>query len=187
MKHLWTKISAAACALLAVAAVSCDSSDDAGKETFFERMEINYVYAVSQDLLSVADIQITYTDPEQNGQEKTETMTESTWSKKFQTKTFPTSLAVKVTAALKEGINLDKTSYTLTNEVTTEFLEYRNDGKIYWFQGPDVDRTASIVEVEEGNPDAIPNGVAAAIAQMNKSYSYTVTRNGNNFAVTTGN
>ena len=79
----------AACALLAVAAVSCDSSDDAGKETFFERMEINYVYAVSEDLLSVADIKITYTDPEQGGQVKTEDMKEGSWSKKFQVKNFP--------------------------------------------------------------------------------------------------
>lgn len=186
MKHLWKKISMAACALLAVAAVSCDSSDDAGKETFFERMEINYVYAVSEDLLSVADIKITYTDPEQGGQVKTEDMKEGSWSKKFQVKNFPVSLNVTVAAALKKDVVLDKAKYSLTNEVTTDFREFRNDGKVYWFQGPDTERTTSVVEVEEGNPDAVPQGVAAAIAQMNKTYSYTVTRNGNNFVVTTG-
>lgn len=184
MKHLLTKISAAAFLLAAAAAVSCDSSDDAGKETFFERMEINYVYAVSEDLRSVADIEITYTDPEQNNAVKTETLTDPSWSKKFQTKTFPTTLNVTVAAKLKEGVALDKASYTLTNEVTTEFLEFRNDGKVYWVQGPDVSREVSVVEVEEGNPDAVPQGVAAAVAQMNKSYAYTVVRSGNSFAVT---
>lgn len=185
MKHLFTKLSMAACALLATAAlVSCDSSDDAGKETYFERMEINFVYALSEDLFSVADVQLTYTDPAGDGTPQTETLTESVWSKKFQTKSFPTSFSVAIAATLKADADLSKASYTLSHEVTTEFLEYHNDGKIYWFQGPDVERTASIVEIDENNPDAVKEGIEAVIAAINgKSYAYTVSKKGSGFEV----
>ncbi len=177
MKHLFTKLSAAACALLAgTALVSCDSSDSAGMETFFERMEVNFVYALSQDLHELTDVKLTYTDPAGDGTPQTETLTESVWSKKFQVKKFPATFTVTVAATLKENADLSKASYTLTREITTEFLEYRNDGKIYWFQGPDVDRTASIVEIDENNPNAVKEGIDTAVASLNQTYTYTVTK-----------
>lgn len=178
MKHLFTKLPAMVCALLAGAAMtSCDSSDNDGMQTSFERMEINYVYAVSSDLLEIADISITYTDPA-DGSTKTVELTERSLSLKFQVKSFPASFTVSAAAALKPDANLDRSSYELSSEISTEFLEYRSDGKVYWFYGPDVTRTASIVEIEQGNPGAVPEGINDFIGSLAKSHTYTIVQRG---------
>lgn len=187
MKHLFTKLSVMACALLAAAAITaCDSSDSDGMELQFEEMYVEFTYNVSDDLLKVADITLNYTDPADGGSQQSLTITADNKSLIFYVKRFPVTYTVSAAATLKSGIVLDQAPYDLTREITTQFRAYYNDGKVHWSQGPDTDRYAVSVDVEEGNPDAVTEGINTYLGDMAQTYTYTITQqNDGSFVVQT--
>lgn len=155
--------------------IACDDDDHTKSKTTFEKMECAFSYAVSADLLEVADLTFAYTDPA--GEKVTEEapITASPWSKSFTATAIPASFTVTVTAALKEGVELTKDRYVLDYAWTDEFKEYRSDGKVHWHQKADTERDAVTVVRDAANPDALASQLEAAIALMNRSFSYLIT------------
>ena len=174
MKHLFKKLAAMTCALLAAAATTaCDSSDNDGMTLAFDYMQIDFTYDVSDDLLDVADITLTYTDPA-DGSQQTVTLTDDDLDLTFRVKTFPATFTISAAVVLKAGITLDSAPYDLSRAVTTQFRAYYNDGDVHWSQGPNTDRDAVTVNLQQGNPDAVSDGVNAFIQALAQTYTYTI-------------
>lgn len=157
------------CLLVAGAAFAvsaCDSSDDSGRKVTFKKMELEFGYAVSDDLLKVADIKLTYVDPAGTGEEVVEELKATSWSKKFEATTLPASFSIAVTASLKSDFTFDKTSYALSCEATEIFREYGSDNKVHWSEGPDVDREEQVATTEAE--------LTSFLTLLNRTYAYVV-------------
>lgn len=162
--------------LLALAfVVGCDDNDHTKRNTTFEKMEFSFNYAVSADLLEVADLTFSYTDADGVTTTEEAPITASPWSKTLTATKIPAAFTVTVKAALKEGVELTKDRYVLDYAWTDEFKELRSDGKVHWHQKADTERDAVTVVRDAANPDALAAQLTAAIALMNRSFSYLVT------------
>ncbi len=155
--------------------VACDDDDSTKSKTTFTKMEMDFTYAVSDDLLEVADLTISYTDPAGVTTTEQAPLTTSPWKKQFVATSLPASYTVTVAAVLKENLTLTKDRYVLDYSWTDEFKEYRSDGKVHWSKKPDTERDAVTIVRDANNPDALASQLQAAIALMNRSYSYLVT------------
>ncbi len=155
--------------------VACDDDDSTKSVTKFERMEMNFKYEVSNDLLEIADISFSYTDPAGSTTADPAPITTNSWSKSFVGTSFPISFSVMVKATLKAGVTLSKDQYILDYAWTDEFKEYRSDGKVHWHHGPDTDRGAVTINRDPNNPDALQNEVQAALALINRTFTYVIT------------
>ena len=174
MKKYWIYL-AGCIALGAVAAfVACDDEDHTSKSTEFQRMEMSFNYAVSEDLLAVADILITYTDPAGVITTPTAPLDVLSWSKNFSSESLPAGFEVTVEVEMKEGITLDKSSYTLTQRWSEEFLEYRSDGKVHW-RDKDADEVfTQTFTSNPDDPDALLQQITTAVGLMSRTYRYMV-------------
>lgn len=157
-----------------IAFVACDDDDSAKSKTTFKQMEMLFSYEVSADLLEVADITFSYTDPAGVITEEAAPITTASWSKSFVATTLPASFSVKVSAVLKEGVTLSKEQYQLNYAWTDEFKEFRSDDKVHWHDGPDTERGTALVKQDPNNPDALQAEIQAALALMNRSFTYVV-------------
>lgn len=167
-KNVWMT-ALGVCLLIAGAAFAvsaCDSSDDSGRKVSFKKMELEFGYAVSEDLLKVADIKLSYADPTGASDEVVEELTATSWSKKFDSATLPATFQVVVTATAKEGLTLDKDAYGLGYEVSETFREYGTDNKVHWTEGPDVELEEKRITTEAE--------LTAFLALMNRTYGYVV-------------
>lgn len=112
MKRVLTKLG-----LVFVFLISCSvvtftacSSDDDGEEDVKKTSTITYSYEVSENLLSVADVTISYADA--NGQTVEEVLTSTTW-KKSVTMTYPCTFSgYTVTMSMKD-VTLSEETYTI--------------------------------------------------------------------------
>ena len=63
MKKYYAQAFFAVAILVGAAFIACDDEDHTSAATTFEKMEMDFSYEVSPDLLEVADITFTYTNP----------------------------------------------------------------------------------------------------------------------------
>ncbi len=174
MKKYFVQGLLAAVLLAGAAFVACDDEDHTSSTTTFERMEMEFSYEVSADLLAVADITFTYTNPAGEITTVSEPLTTTKWSQSFTTTTFPAGFSVTVGVAMKEGITLDKDSYVLTRTWTDNFKEYRSDGKVHWYDGPDVDSESITLTRNPSDPEALVSQIETALNLMNRTFRYEV-------------
>lgn len=117
------------CLLLVLSAMGILSS--CTKEKFnFKDMYMTYNYSINQEILDIANIEVTYKDFE--GNEKTETISSTRWSASFYTKTIPASCAIKVKVSLKEGVTLKKSEYAIKREFSYTLQEHYTNGLDGW-------------------------------------------------------
>ncbi len=176
MKKQWIYALCALVVATGVAFVACDDSDSTSNNaTTFDRLEMIFSYDVSEDLLTVADVLISYTAP--NGQTTTASapLTTTEWIEIFSVKEFPATAVIEIDVAMKEGITLDKDSYTLINRWSDEFKEFRSDGKVHWYEAPDQDEQTQTFTRNPSDPDALLQQITSAVNLMSRTYRYTVT------------
>lgn len=153
---------------------ACDDDDSSKSKTTFKQMEMLFSYEVSADLLEIADITLSYTDPAGVTTTEPAPLTTAAWSKSFTSTTIPTSFTVTVSAVLKEGVTLSKDQYQLNYAWTDEFKEYRSDDKVHWHEGPDVERNTATINRDPNNPDALQTQLQAALTLISRSFAYVV-------------
>lgn len=178
-RDVW-KVAFAVCGVMLVAAlvaVACDSSDSAGKQYAFERMEFTFSYEVSDDLLAVADIAFSYESVDEAGEvvPVVEQLEQSPWVKNFEATTLPADFSVQVSVTPKADVVLDKTNYTLQYALMEEFKEYQTDGKVHWSETPDVENHTVTLSNDPADPTPTQAAIAAELALMNRTFSYVVT------------
>ena len=175
MKKYYAQAFFAVAILVGAAFIACDDEDHTSAATTFEKMEMDFSYEVSPDLLEVADITFTYTNPAGETTSVEEPLAVTTWSQRFTTTTFPASFSVTVNVAMKSGLMLDKEQYVLTRTWSDEFKEYRSDGKVHWYDGPDSDSETLIVTRNPSDPEALAAEIQTALNLMNRTFRYAVT------------
>lgn len=107
-KYLFVVMIATVCS----AAFTACSSDDDEEETTTEKVsEFKYSFALNEDILSVADVTINYIDTD--GNEKSESVSSTSWSKTFTADKFDVSAGVAISMKLKNGAELSKESYRI--------------------------------------------------------------------------
>lgn len=130
-----------------VSMVSCgDDDEDAVEEMAIVSATAPYHFEVSNDLLEVADITITYYE---NNEEKTEKMTSTTWEKKATNKV-PGKIGFSVAFAMKSGYTPTRDTYVLSygcEDVMIVALNYSNGTNT----GEPVDVEKEYVEVPKEN------------------------------------
>lgn len=111
----------------ATALISCSSSDDEEKTTD-EKLasQFQYTLTFSADILDIADVTVYYIDTDNN--EKSETITSTTWTKTFSADKFNVSSGVIAAVKLKEGVTLDKESYDIEYSIGYNITSTKNGG-----------------------------------------------------------
>ncbi|MEG0517577.1 MAG: hypothetical protein RR555_01745 [Bacteroidales bacterium] len=89
---------------------SCDKDDEQKEETTY-RGSFKLTYNAYDDLLSVANIEISYYD--ENGELRSEFITKDEWKKDITYKKLPTNTGFKITYTIKEQLPSDKTVFNL--------------------------------------------------------------------------
>lgn len=174
MKRLWITASCALLLLGLAGFVACDESDSTSTAgTTFEKMEMSFTYEVSDDLLALADLSLVATAPD--GADSTDVLTQRAWSRQFVGSEIPTGFSVQVKAALKEGVELTKDRYVVAYTWIDEFKEYRSNGKVHWHQKPDKEHFSKSIERSNSTPEVFKAEIEAAIALLNRTFSYVVT------------
>lgn len=175
MKKYFAQGALAVAVLIGAAFMACDDEDHTSTSgTTFTRMEMEFAYEVNDDLLAVADITFSYTDPEGVTTTVADPMTDKKWSKLFSTTSLPSGFTVEVKVAMKSGIKLDKDSYTLVYSWTDTFREYRSDDNVHWHDGPDKEDESVTITANPADPSALEAQVQSALNLMNRVYRYTV-------------
>lgn len=113
-------------AVAVVCFASCNKSDDNGgitpdSSSYYGEMHIKLT--VSQDVLNVANIKITYTDA--NSKEQTEDLTSTTFTKDIKFASLPAKAKYKVSYTAKE--NVSKNEFTIS--INDESSARKTDGK----------------------------------------------------------
>ncbi|MBQ8581875.1 MAG: hypothetical protein IJ478_07310 [Alistipes sp.] len=182
-RNVW-KSAFLACVVMLVAAVvvvACDSSDDAGKQYDFEKMELTFTYEVSDDVLKVADVSFSYEEANAEGvvAPVTETLTTTKWVKQMSATTLPADFSIQVSVTPKADVNYDKASYTLQVTRMEEFKEYQSDGKVHWMETPDVERHSVTLPYDSSSPETFEAALKAELALWNRTFAYVVKRDPN--------
>jgi uncharacterized protein involved in outer membrane biogenesis len=116
--------------VLSLGFTSCggDDDDDSGSSSKTVKSVVaSMSYTFSADLLSVADITVTYLDA--SGTAKTETVSSATWSKTITYTSFPATAGAKITVK-RNSTALAKEKYDLTCSPTVSLTVYDSDGKV---------------------------------------------------------
>lgn len=139
---------------------SCQKDDD---QFEFESMDMTYNLSLSQDILDVADIVVTYTDFQ--NQEKTETVTATKWTAKFTTNMIPANCSIQIKTGLKPGVELKKKKYTVKRTFSYTLQEHYKGGLKGWHQTENTERNKSVTadELEE------------QISRLSQSFNYKIT------------
>ena len=175
MKRQWIYLLCSLVVAAGVAFVACDDKNQTSNfATSFERMEMIFSYAVSDDLLAVADVLISYTDPAGESTTPEAPLSVTEWSKIFMANELPATAVVEVQVLLKDGLTLDRDSYTLTQRWSSEFKEIRSDGKVHWHEAPDVEEQTETFTLNPSDPDALLAQITEAVNLMNRTFRYTV-------------
>ncbi len=96
-KYFMTLAAALCCAMTTTVFTACGSDDDSPKDSAkLISAEWTYEASVEGTLFELCDVSVTYKD--ENGQEKTEPVTGTTWSKTFTVKNFPFNSSIKLNA-----------------------------------------------------------------------------------------
>ena len=165
-RNVW-KSAFLACVVMLVAAVvvvACDSSDDAGKQYDFEKMELTFTYEVIDDVLKVADVSFSYEEANAEGvvAPVTETLTTTKWVKQMSATTLPADFSIQVRVTRME-----------------EFKEYQSDGKVHWMETPDVERHSVTLPYDSSSPETFEAALKAELALWNRTFAYVVKRDPN--------
>ena len=175
MKKYYLQGFLAVAVLVGAAFVACDEEAHTSTSgTTFTKMEMEFAYEVSDDLLSVADITFVYTNPAGEITEVTTPLATKSWSQIFTTETLPAGFSVEVKVAMKPDLTLDKERYVLTYSWTDTFREYRSDEKVHWSDGPDTDSESVTLTPNPSDPQALAAQIQSALNLMNRVYRYEV-------------
>lgn len=114
-------------ALCSTAFTACNSDDD--EETTTAKVsEFQYSFNLNEDILSVADVTIKYIGTD--GEEKSEALTSTSWSKTFTADKFNVSAGIALSMKLKSGIELTKESYDLKYTYTFSATSKENGSEV---------------------------------------------------------
>lgn len=175
MKKYYLQGFLAVAVLVGAAFVACDEEAHTSTSgTTFTKMEMEFAYEVSDDLLSVADITFVYTNPAGETTTVDTPLSEKQWSQKFTTDTLPSGFSVEVAVAMKPDLTLDKERYVLTYSWTDTFREYRSDEKVHWSDGPDTDSETVTLSANPSDPSALATQIQSALDLMNRTYRYEI-------------
>jgi hypothetical protein len=125
MKHLKNVLTLLVIAL-PLLLVSCGGDDDEPTPSESLTAKVTYNLTPSADLLSVANIQVTYKGTD--GATVTEDVTTTNWSKTFSASTLPSATAIHVSLTPKTGVTLSKASYDLSGSIGGEAKVYKGTG-----------------------------------------------------------
>ncbi len=100
--------------LLGICMTSCNSD---APESTDHHVDYTITLTANEDLLSVADITVSYV---LGGEEKTEAVTTSPWTKTITYSDFPCIGGITVTRSFKKDVTLDKDKYTFLFTYQTE-------------------------------------------------------------------
>lgn len=175
MKKYYLQGILAAAILVGAAFVACDEEEHTSTSgTTFEKMEMDFTYEVSDDLLAVADITFVYTNPAGETTEVDTPLASKRWTQTFMAESLPAGFVVEVKVAMKQGVTLDKAQYVLTYGWTDAFREYRSDAKVHWKDGPDTDSESVTLTPNPSDPQALVAQIQSALNLMNRVYRYEV-------------
>lgn len=91
--------------------VACGGDDNNEETTDTKTSSFNYSFSFNDELLSIADVKISYIDT--NGEEKSEYVSSTSWEKTFTANKFDVSAGVAISMSLKNGVELTKESYKI--------------------------------------------------------------------------
>jgi len=112
---------------------SCSSSDDDNEpiEELPKIPQFEFSYTVSNDMLSVADITITYMGPDEII--KSEKLTANSWKKTFSGTQLPAKAGFIVHFSLKPEASLNKDKYTLSRKYSN-ILSVQQDKNVLLYK-----------------------------------------------------
>lgn len=127
LKNLFGSL--AAVLLLAMSAtvlVACGDDDDPVESKVATYANAMFTYEVAQEVLDLVDVTVKYTDGDEV---KTEKITTTSWIKSTKQSKIPTTVGIKITMKLKDGVKLDKDEYTASYFTGEPFVGiYDQDG-----------------------------------------------------------
>lgn len=141
--------------ILAMSAVSCGGSgnDDPIEDDKPTSAKVEFSIEISEDLLSVANVVISYADA--NNSAQSVTMTETTWDGSVTKTTFPCEFSgFTVNYSLKDGVELTKDRYTIARTIQEIIYvdgdKKRSGGIPKASQGIATDKLADYLEGQSG-------------------------------------
>jgi hypothetical protein len=113
--------------VLSLGLTSCGGNDDdnGSSDKAIKNVVASMSYTFSADLLSIADVTVTYLDA--SGTAQTETVKSTTWSKTVTYTSFPATAGAKVTVK-RNSTTLSKEKYDLTCNPSISLISYDESG-----------------------------------------------------------
>lgn len=146
--------------------VACGDDDNSGEQSTGAKVSsFYYSFAISDDVLSIADVKVSYIGTD--GEEKSEYMTTTSWEKTFTANKFDVSAGVAISMTLKDGVELTKTSYTI-GLTCTYAIKSTLDGKT-------VDGTANAIK---RSTPATPSTAAEILKKRSGSCAFKIDADG---------
>ena len=141
--------------MAALTLTSCGSDDDEKqKDEPTGTVAYDATVSLSQDLIDICDVTITYKDAD--GKTATEAVKSTSWNKKFTVKKLPAVVGAKCEFKLKSGVQLTKDKYDLSallyHNVTVNGAKKGYDQPFTFYQGAGVkaDQVAEILSKWSG-------------------------------------
>lgn len=106
IKYLFMVVIATLCSAMFTACGGDDNDEAKGSNASFY-----YSFSLSEDVLSIADVKINYIGTD--GEEKSETISSTSWEKTFTANNFNVSAGVAISMTLKNNVTLPKESYKI--------------------------------------------------------------------------
>lgn len=125
LKYLLMSFIAVFCA---ATLVSCSSDDEDKKAEVKEASQFQYTLTFSDDILEIADVTVYYIDTDNN--EKSETVTSTTWAKTMSADKFDVSTGVLAVLKMKEGVTLTKESYDIKYSIGYNISSTKDGGVV---------------------------------------------------------
>lgn len=121
--------------------VACGSDDDEETKVETKKSSFYYAFSFSDDILSVADVTISYIGTD--GVEKSETVTSTSWSKTFTENKYDVSAGVSLSMKLKNGVELTSDKYRIQYMFTYAVKSTKGDTTV-GFEGNTFSQGSSV-------------------------------------------
>lgn len=154
---------------IAMSFASCgdDSEDNEDSATDVKTSKFYYAFSVSDDLLSLANVTINYIDTD--GQEYSEQMTTTTWSKTLTANKLDVSTGVQMIVEMKEDVQLTKEKYDICRNFSYQVTPVVN--------GKEVD--GAVQSVNFDHKGVVADKVEELIDRLSATRAYYIDAKGN--------